>query len=263
MRLFLELAKRSFQRQIAYRAAAIAGLATNFFFGMLRIAVFIALYGTRQEVAGISLAGAITFTGLTQAIIGFQSLFGWYEMMNSIYTGAVASDLLKPMGYFRFWLALDAGRAMAQLLLRGVTMMVIYASLFGIVVPKGLTQWLAFSVSLMLAWWVCFAWRYLINLAGFWTPNALGIGRFGFILIYFFSGFLIPLRFFPDWLVQLCNFTPFPHMVNTVVEVYLGVLQGPQLVWALLAQVAWVVILVAACELTLRAGVRRLVILGG
>ncbi|MBW8012786.1 MAG: hypothetical protein FVQ83_16330 [Chloroflexi bacterium] len=41
MRLFLELTKRSFQRQLSYRAAAIAGLATNFFFGLLRAAVLI------------------------------------------------------------------------------------------------------------------------------------------------------------------------------------------------------------------------------
>ena len=119
MRLFIELAKRSFQRQLSYRAATFAGLATNFFFGMLRVAVMVALYQTRGEVNGISLRGAITFTGLTQALIGFLSLFGWYDMMNSIYTGAVASDLLKPMGFFNFWLAQDLGRALAQLVLTG------------------------------------------------------------------------------------------------------------------------------------------------
>jgi ABC-2 type transport system permease protein len=42
MRLFIELAKRSFQRQLSYRAATFAGLATNFFFGMLRVAVMVA-----------------------------------------------------------------------------------------------------------------------------------------------------------------------------------------------------------------------------
>jgi len=33
-------------------------------------------------------------------LIGYLCLFGWYEMMNSIYTGAVASYLLKTDGYF-------------------------------------------------------------------------------------------------------------------------------------------------------------------
>ena len=48
---------------------------TNFFFGLLRATVLVALYGARQEVAGISLAAAVTYTGLTQAMIGFLSLF--------------------------------------------------------------------------------------------------------------------------------------------------------------------------------------------
>jgi ABC-2 type transport system permease protein len=263
MRLFLELARCSFQRQLTYRAATFAGLATNFFFGMLRVAVMVALYGARNDVAGMSLREAITFTGLSQALIGFLSLFGWYEMMNSIYTGAVAYDLLKPMGYFNFWLAQDLGRALAQLVMRGLTIMVAYALLIGITVPQGIGQWLALITALVLAWLLSFAWRFLINLSGFWTPDARAIGRFGFVLLYFVTGFLMPLRFFPDWFVRLCDITPFPHMVNTVVEVYLGVLTGPQIAWALMEQAAWVVLLILACQLALRSGVRRLVIQGG
>jgi ABC-2 type transport system permease protein len=263
MRLFIELVKRSFQRQLTYRAATFAGLATNFFFGMLRVAVMIALYGARSDVNGLSLRGAITFTGLTQALIGFLSLFGWYDMMNSIYTGAVACDLLKPMGYFTFWLAQDFGRALAQFVLRGFIIMAAYAVLIGIVFPQGIEQWAAVIVTMLLAWLISFAWRFLVNLSGFWTPDARAIGRFGFVLLYFVTGFLMPLRFFPDWFVRLCYYTPFPHMVNTVVEVYLGVLKGPQLVWALVKQASWAVLLVLVCQLTLRAGVRRLVIQGG
>jgi ABC-2 type transport system permease protein len=77
------------------------------------------------------------------------------------------------------------------------------------------------------------------------------------------SGFYMPLRFFPDWFVTLTHFTPFPAMVNTIVEVYLGILTGPALLVALLGQGMWLIILVAAGQLVLRAGVRRLVIQGG
>lgn len=263
MRLIAELAKRSFQRQLTYRAATFAGLATNFFFGMLRVAVMIALFGTRGEVNGYSLRDAITFTGLTQSLIGFLSLFGWYDLMNSIYTGAVACDLLKPMGFFRYWLAQDLGRALAQLLLRGLPMMVAYAVLIGISYPSGYEYSAVLVLSLILAWMLSFSWRFLVNLSGFWTPDARAIGRFGFVLLYFVTGFLMPLRFFPDWFIRLCDFTPFPHMVNTVIEVYLGVLEGPELTLALIKQMGWVFLLILACQITMKAGIRRLVIQGG
>jgi ABC-2 type transport system permease protein len=263
MRLFWELAKLSFQRQLTYRAANLAGLVTNVFFGLLRAAVLVALYGTRDEVAGISVQAVITYAGLGQAIIGYLSIFGWYEVMNSIYSGEIGSDLLKPMNYFTFWLAQDLGRAAASFLLRGLTLMLIYALIFEIVLPQSGGQWLALGVALILSWLVSVSWRFLINLAAFWTPDARGVGRFGFILIWFLSGFLMPLRFFPDWFITLANLTPFPAMINTVVEVYLGLLTGPALWQALLGQLLWGVILIGAGQLVLRAGVRQLVIQGG
>ncbi|MBN1992397.1 MAG: ABC-2 family transporter protein [Anaerolineae bacterium] len=263
MRLFWEISKLSLQRHLTYRAATIAGLLTNIFFGLLRASVLVALYGMRPEVADISVQGAITYTGLTQAIIAYLSIFGWYEIMNSVYSGEVGADLLKPLSYFNFWLAQDMGRAAVSLVLRGLSIMVIYALLFEITLPTTAGQWSAFAVALVLGLLVSFAWRFLVNLAAFWTPNALGLGRFAFGLTWVMSGFFMPLRFFPDWFVTLCRLTPFPAMVNTIVEIYLGVLTGRAVLWALLGQVIWLVILTGLGQLVLRAGVRRLVIQGG
>ena len=66
MHTLWEVAKLAMQRQLTYRAATIAGLVTNFFFGLLRAAILVALFGTSQEVAGLTIQGAITYTGLTK-----------------------------------------------------------------------------------------------------------------------------------------------------------------------------------------------------
>jgi ABC-2 type transport system permease protein len=263
MRLFWELSKLSFQRQITYRAATLAGLATNLFFGLLRVAVLLALYAGRSQMEGMSQQDAITYTGISQASIAFLSLFSWYEVMHSVNSGAVAADLLKPMNFYLFWMGQDFGRALATLLLRGLPIMIAYALVFEISVPQTYGQWFAVLIALALSWSVSFSWRFLVNLAAFWTPNALGIARMAFILAWFLSGFWLPLRFFPDWMVSLCYLTPFPHTINTLVEVYLGLLSGPALVSAILGQLAWFVALIAAGQLVLRAGFHRLVIQGG
>jgi ABC-2 type transport system permease protein len=263
MRLFWELTNRSFQRYLTYRAATVAGLVTNLFFGLLRVALFLALYGEQQEVAGLSTVGIITYTGLTQAMIAYLSMFSWYDLMDSVHSGEIAADLLKPMNLFTFWLAQDFGRAAVNFLFRGVAFMLAYEIFFDLTYPTSPIQWLALALAILLSWLVSFAWRFLINLAAFWTPNARGIGRFAFVLSWFFSGFLMPLRFFPEWVVRLSALTPFPQMVNTVVEVYLGLLSGPALAWALTSQALWALGLITAGQLLMRAGVRRLVILGG
>ena len=263
MRLYLELVKLSFQRTLTYRAATLAGLATNLFFGLLRAAVMVALYGAQTDVSGISLQGAITFTGISQAVIAYLSLFSWFEVMNEIRTGDIGAELLRPFSFFGFWMARDAGRALSNLLLRGITLVVAYALLFHITFPTSPAQWAALAAALVLAWAVSFAWRFLVNLAAFWSTEARGIARFAFAMALFLSGFVMPLRFFPDWFVTLCNFTPFPAMLNTVIEIYLGVLSGPALIQALLMQAMWFFILAGLAHLVMRAGVRRLVIQGG
>lgn len=263
MRLYWEISKLAFQRQLTYRATTLAGLVTNFFFGMLRASVLVALFHGQPEVAGMTITDAITFTGLTQATIAFLSLFSWYEVMDSVYSGAVSSDMLKPLNYFNYWLAQDTGRAFASFLLRGLTIMIGYAILFDITVPKTIHQWLAFILVVILSWLISFSWRFLVNLAAFWSPNAFGIGRLAFILAWFLSGFFIPLRLLPSWFVRLCYLTPFPYTINSVVEVYLGLVNGQELVMLILAQLAWIFLLIFVGMVILRAGVRRLEILGG
>ncbi len=263
MRLFWEITRRAYRRYLTYRAAIVAGLLTNFFFGILRVAIVLALYGEQQEVAGMTQQQAITYTALTQGVIAYLSLFGWYDLMNSVHSGEVANDLLKPMGYFQFWMARDLGRAFVQFLLRGITIMVAYAVVFDLVYPTTIAQWIGVLVAVLLSWMVSFAYRFLINLPAFWTPNASGIVRFFFIIAWFFSGFLMPLDFFPDWVIRIAHFTPFPSMLDTVMQIFIGSLTGWAMAFAILEQVGWFVGLFIVGQLVLKTAVKRLVILGG
>jgi ABC-2 type transport system permease protein len=263
MRLFIKLSRLGFQRQMSYRAATIAGLLTNFFFGLLRAAIMIALYKNQVEVEGMDLAQAITFTAIGQALIGFQSLFHWYEMMQSVYTGEIATDLLKPMGYFRYWLAKDSGRALAALLTRGVTILLAYELVFDLVYPQDLRHWVYLVVVLLLAWLVGFCVRFLANLPSFWVTNARGIGLFVFFSAQALSGFFMPLRFFPEWFQKIAYYTPFPHSVNTIMEVQLGLLSEGEIWQAMGDQLLWIVALLLLIQVVLSAGVRKLVMVGG
>jgi len=260
---YLALTRLAIQRQIVYRAATLAGLATNLFFGLLRAAVMVALFKTRTQVAGMSVQDAITYTGISQACIAFLSLFSWFEIIRSVDSGQVGADLLKPMDYFFFWGAQDLGRALVNLVLRGLTIMVFYALIFKITLPDSPAQWIALFISVGLAWMISFAWRFLINLTAFWSPNSIGICRMLFAFSWFMSGFFMPLRFMPGWFVRLCDLTPFPSMINTIIEVYLGLLEGPALEQALLTQAAWALGLMLLGQFVLQLGVRRLVIQGG
>lgn len=260
---YLALARLAFQRQLTYRTAHLAGLATNAFFGLLRASVLIALFGAQTQVAGYSLPAAITFTGLTQTLISYINIFPWWDVMKSIRTGEVASDLARPIDYFWYWAAQDVGRALGNLLFRGLPIMVLYALFYRITAPENLVQWAALTASLALALFISFCWRFLVNLAAFWMQDAAGLGRAAWTLALFLSGFLMPLAFLPAWMTTLMRLTPFPAMITTPVEIYLGLVNGRGMFTALVTQAAWGLILYVIARFTLAAGVKKLVIQGG
>ncbi len=135
---------------------------TNGFFGLLRAYIIIALFGARPAVAGYSIGDAITYTGLAQALIAYIALWGWWDLIRSIRTGEVASDLSRPLDYYGYWCAQDCGRAAAQLLVRGLPIMVLYAIFFHISLPPTLHHWLALLTSLGLALLVSFSGALLV-----------------------------------------------------------------------------------------------------
>jgi ABC-2 type transport system permease protein len=232
------------------------------FFGLLRASVLLALLNG-QSTNGWNASDVVTYVVLTQAIMMFVSIFGWTDLMNAVYRGEIATDLLRPMSLFGFWFAQDVGRALAALLLRGVTILVISSFVFHIKLPSNLTQFLALLLSMVLALTISFAIRFIYNLAAFWSPDARGFARFASVIGMFASGFLMPLRFFPDWVQQVLNFTPFPHVMNTIIEIYVGSYSGNQLLEALLTQTFWAIALVILAQIILARASKRLVILGG
>lgn len=263
LRAYGSAARLGFRRQFAYPAATFWGLTTNLFFGALRVAILLALFGTRPQVAGYTPEDAITYTGLTQAFLSAFSLFGWYDLMRSVHRGEVASELLRPSSFLGMWLAQDAGRAAGQALLRGVSILALYAVFWGLKLPQGAAGWGATLLSLLLAWACGFAFRFLVNCAAFWSPDAVGIGRFAWAMMGLACGFLMPLAFFPAWLQTLLAWTPFPAMMNSTVELWLGVARGGEAVRVLGVQMFWTAALLLLARFVLRRGLRRLEVGGG
>jgi ABC-2 type transport system permease protein len=261
--VFYKIFLTSLKQQFTYRTAMIAGLATNLFFGFLRAAFLVAIYAGKPEVNQMSIQNAVTYVGISQAMIAFLTVFGNTYLMQTVYDGSIGSDLLRPVNFFLFWMSRDFGQSVVNLIGRGLIFMAAFSLFYPINLPTRLDQWAFFLISLVLAWLISFSWRFLVNLAAFWTPEARGIARLGFTFSQLFSGFIMPLRLLPDWFSQLCQWTPFPAIINTPVEIFLGVIQGSRIIQVITFQFIWLFVLVALSSAVSRAGVRRLVIQGG
>lgn len=263
MQVFWHIVRLAFRQQLTYRVAILAGMVTNLFFGLLRVALLMALYQGRGEVNSLDVSEAITFIALSQSLIAFLEVFGSFGLMDTVYTGSIGSDLIKPLNLFTLWLGRDFGRSLVNLIGRGALFALGFMLFYPLKLPPRLESWLALPSALILGWLTSFAWRFLVNLVAFWSPDGRAIGRGLFALSQFFSGFIIPLRILPDWFSRLAHYTPFPAMLNTPIEIYLGVIGGQEIIIALLYQVLWFGLLVLAGQGIYRLGIKRLVVQGG
>jgi len=184
-------------------------------------------------------------------------------MAHTVYEGQVGADLLRPLSFFLYWLGVDAGRALASFLIRSLPLFIVFAFFYDISLPQSVSQWGFSLLSMILALLISFGWRFMVNLAAFWTPNAIGIGRFAFGLSWIFSGFYMPLAFFPEWLAELSRMTPFGASIYIPIQIFLGNLHGSALLESLLIQGFWIVTLFILDHIIMARGVRKLVIQGG
>jgi ABC-2 type transport system permease protein len=262
VRLDWELARRGYRRYAAYPMATAAGAFTNTIFGFMQAYILLAVFRHRANVGNYNATDAVTYVWLAQALIMTVNMFGWQELALRIRDGSIATDLARPLDPQRYWLAFDLGRAPYHFIFRGAPPFIVGAVVFNLRSPSA-GDAAAFVVSVVLAVVVSFAFHFLYNSAAFWLLDYRGVVTVSLVVSMFFSGMILPLGFFPDWLRTIAYALPFRAMMQMPIDVYLGKHTGAALAGALALQAFWALALLALGRVALSAGTRKLVIQGG
>jgi ABC-2 type transport system permease protein len=262
MRLYYEIALRSFRRATTYRSAYIAGLLTNAFFGAVMSFVYMAVYGAGGQVAGLSVHDAVSYVWVMQSLISIGA--GWlpWEIMLTIRSGEVITDLTRPWSFYGYWLSRSLGERVFNLLVRGSLTYLIGVLYFNARIPSP-EEALAFALAIFFAMLASFAFGFIVNLTAFWLVDNSGVQAIANSLLGFFSGFLIPLAFFPPTLATIAQLLPFQAIAGLPAQVFLGQVKGAEVGRVLLLQLFWIIVLTGIGLLVERAAMRKVVIQGG
>ena len=168
LRFYFAVASTSFRRQLVYRWANLSGLLTNIFFGSIFSFIIIALYRARPSVAGYNVQDALRYTWLIQALIMVALPFSFYDLILTIRSGDVVTDLSKPYDLYWYWFSREMGRNCYYLFFRALPIYLAGMLLFGIGFSGDLRSYLAFPFVLFLGMMLGIAYRYWYNLIAFW-----------------------------------------------------------------------------------------------
>jgi ABC-2 type transport system permease protein len=77
------------------------------------------------------------------------------------------------------------------------------------------------------------------------------------LLNFFFSGHMFPIDMLPGLWGQIVRAVPLQYLAYFPAAVFLGKIQGPQLIAGLWVELGWVVFFLLLARLTFHCGVRR------
>ena len=257
---------------LQYRAAALAGFGTQLYWGLLRLMILAAFYQSGPaDATDFSFAHVVPYVWLGQALL---SLFPFRldgELADSVRTGSVATELLRPIDLYSYWFWRMAAWRLAQAAPRCLLMLVVAVAVLPLV---GLDEWALTAPASVAAAGLYLVATVLALLA--WRGDHRGAAQpdvldrlIGGRLLYPAGDRLVRRRpgdsaaAAAGRLATVLGYLPFAGLMDIPFRIYVGHLAGTEAVLRLGLQVGWLVVLVLLGRLLLARGVRRVVILGG
>jgi len=269
---YLGLFKMRLIAGMQYRAAAWAGVATQFFFGGIQLLVFYAFY----ESSGMNASGAaapMSFSQLAdyiwmrQAFLALVMLWSMdNDLLNLIAGGNVAYELARPISLYSFWFTRVLAFRIARTAMRCFPIFIVAFFLpgsWGFHLPESASAFTLFVPSLIMAALLATALSMFICYFTFLSMSPIG-GRLAMgAFADFLMGAYIPIPFMPLWLQRICFILPFRYTADFPFRVYSGSIAGSEALLGLGIQVFWLLFLVGFGSLGFRSALKRLVIQGG
>ena len=267
MRKYLTFFKIRFANGLQYRAAAWAGVATQFAWGGMTLLMFWAFYQNGKNSFPMTFPELSSYIWLQQA---FLALFmAWYfdnDIFSSVTSGNIAYELCRPVDIYAMWFIKNLAVRISRAVLRCMPILIVAIFLpkpFNISPPASVISGLFFLVSMALGLLVMVAFSMLIYISTFYTLSPLGICILATSVIEFFAGGIIPIPFFPEKLQTVVQILPFASMQNTPFLIYNGYMGGSQIFWGILIQACWILGLVVLGKILMQMALKKVVVQGG
>jgi len=257
-RKYAAIAVIDWQNELAYRANSLIWIAWSILPSATMMLVWIAAYGRRERIGGMTLSEMITYylfvTAMTIAITPNHE----WETAMAIREGHLTQYLVKPVDYFWFKAVCEtAYQAMKTMM--GLPGLLLLAWLFREFVQ--LPRWslvtglgLAAACALSFALLMCF--KSALAYLAFWFGEIGGVLESFNLVMMFFAGRFVPLTILPDWMRSVGDWLPFQWIYSFPLNLALGKVPDGQLVAGLLHQFAWLVAMYALARFVWNRGLR-------
>jgi len=264
---YISLLRVRFLNGLQYRAAALGGLATQFFWGLMLIFIYAAFFGDAYASDGFSFDELVTYVWLQQAFFVFIFLIDWdAELFDMITTGGISYELCRPINIYQLWYVKLFSKRLAGGLLRFSPTLIVGFLLpepYNLSLPYSSLSLLLFVVTLLLGLVLLVSISMLIYISVFKTMHPAGSMMIFGMAGEFFAGMTIPIPLMPLWLQDITWYLPFRWTADLPLRVYSGHIGTEEALIGIAMQIFWIVTLITAGMLIMKRVTRLSTVQGG
>lgn len=267
MKQYFSFFKLRFITNLQYRTAAIAGIFTQFFFGLLFIMVYLKFYETGSKDVAMGLEQTITYLWLQQAL--FSLIYFYHrekEIINMIKNGDVAYELCRPGNIYIKWFARIYATRLASVLMKFLPIIIIGILLpepFRFIPPVNLIGFIGFLLTLFLGSLLMVSIDALLHVLTFYTIDADGVLTSFRVVGELFAGGIVPVLFMPKFLQIISNYLPFQYINDVPFRLYLGLEEIGNIFNVVGIQLIWIVVIISIGIILSKRALKKVVVQGG
>ena len=265
MRSYIGIFKMTFKGELQYRAKAISGVATQFFWGLMYVYLYTAFMGGKL-IDGFSVAQMATYVWLGQALFAMRYLMLPKNSALDIVTGNVCYKFVRPISIYNQWYAEYLGEKMSSTLLRCLPIFIITFFLphnVGMSLPVSVPAFLLFLIGVFLGFAMSVAFSMFAVYLSFVTMSGKCSRTIVSVIVELFGGMLVPIPLMPTAFQKVLNYLPFRYISDLPFRIYIGNIGLKEGAIALSIGFVWLVVLIALGKLLIKSASRRVVVQGG
>lgn len=250
MKKYLSVFKISFQQEFVYRLNFIMWRVRNVLQIFLIFFLWNAVFSQPGAVVfGYDRAKILTYVFGILVVRALVFSARAVDVAGEIANGDIVNILLKPIGFFKYWLTRDLSSKALNLSFASVETGILFLLLKPqIFIQTNPIYMVGFFVSVIVALLIYFVLLMMTSFVPLWFPEAGWGAQFLLIVVAveFLSGGLFPLDILPMAIQKVLYMTPFPYLIFFPIEVYLGKLAPMVLLGGITISISWLILLLLA-----------------
>lgn len=265
MRAFIRLTGLSIQSRLYYKTSFLIDFVSM---GIPLLGQYL-LWGALYRQQGYGQIGGMGQQEMFSYILiafALNNLLGWSsenKLAREIKSGTVVTRCIRPVSFLSQNVAEMAGALLVQGIANLILVLVIFLIGRKAFLLPALSSFMLFLPCVILALLLRILLVDVFSLLCFYSTGHLGISWTRIALFDFFSGALIPVAMFPQWLKAISYATPFPYMIQVPIAILLGQDLPVEIPAMFLIQIFWAVIFFFTHCMLYRRARKNMVIAGG